>query len=120
MSENTPSSATPGWFDISTPDSPRSRAFYGDLFGWAVQGLDDNFAMVSGGEGQPPAGSIATAVEGSPYVGLVPYFPVADIEQSLAQAEKLGAEVLMTVRETPTGRIAAFKDPDGNVVGLMG
>ncbi len=72
MSENTPSSATPGWFDISTPDSPRSRAFYGDLFGWAVQGLDDNFAMVSGGEGQPPAGSIATAVEGSPYVGWCP------------------------------------------------
>ncbi|MFF5160741.1 VOC family protein [Streptomyces sp. NPDC000348] len=110
--------AVPGWFDISTPDSSRTRAFYQEIFGWTISALDDTYAMVSSGDG-PPSGGIGQAGPESPYVGVVPYFPVADVEAALAQAEKLGGSVKMPPQDTPTGRIAVFTDPDGNNVGVM-
>ncbi|WP_027343304.1 VOC family protein [Hamadaea tsunoensis] len=111
-------SVTPGWFDISTPDAPRARGFYGDLFGWPVQVLDDTYALV-GGDGGAPVGGIGQAGPGSPYTGLVVYFRVDDVAEALDRAEKLGATRVMAAQATPTGRIAAFTDPDGNTVGLI-
>jgi predicted enzyme related to lactoylglutathione lyase len=113
------SDATPGWFDISSPDSARARSFYGELFGWSISPIDDSYAMVSAGDG-PPSGGIGQAGPDSPYVGVVPYFPVADVDAALARAEELGAKRAMEPHDTPPdGRIAAFTDPDGNTVGLM-
>jgi predicted enzyme related to lactoylglutathione lyase len=71
----------PAWFDISSPDAPRARHFYQEMFGWPVNLLDETYALVSG-EGGQPAGGIAPA-------------------------------------ETPMSRIAAFADPDGNLIGLL-
>ncbi|MEV4555554.1 VOC family protein [Kitasatospora sp. NPDC049285] len=107
----------PVWFDLSTPDSERARNFYQELFGWQVNALDENYALVSG-TNAPPTGGIGQAGPGAPYTGLVAYFPVADVEAALAQAEKLGATRTMEPTPTPMGKIAAFTDLDGNVVGL--
>lgn len=108
----------PAWFDISTPDAPRAQRFYQDLFGWSVNVLDANYALVVGGDGQP-SGGIGQAGPDSPYTGLVAYFPVDDVDTALARAEQLGATCVLSPTDTPVSRIAVFTDPDGNHVGLV-
>ncbi|MFC4591049.1 VOC family protein [Sphaerisporangium corydalis] len=109
---------TPAWFDISTPDAPRARRFYQEMFGWPVNVIDETYALVGDDHGRP-AGGIGHAGPGSPYTGFVAYFRVDDVDAALASAEKLGGTRVMEPTDTPTGRIAAFADPDGNPVGLL-
>lgn len=111
-------SAAPGWFDISTPDSARARGFYRDMFGWSVHQLDETYTLV-GSEGAPPSGGIGQAGPTSPYVGVVVYFPVDDVDTALSRAEKLGGTRVMEPQSSPDGRVAVFADPDGNKIGLM-
>jgi predicted enzyme related to lactoylglutathione lyase len=108
----------PAWFDISTPDAPRARRFYKDLLGWPIDGLDATYALVGGSDG-PPTGGIGQAGPESPYIGLVVYFPVDDVDAALARAEQLGATRILSPTDTPISRIAVFTDPDGNQVGLV-
>ncbi|MFW6640240.1 VOC family protein [Nocardiopsis algeriensis] len=119
MTEHSASPASPGWVDISTPDPARAKAFYEGLFGWKVNNLDENYALVSADDGPPTAG-MGTASPESPYTGIVAYFPVDDVDAALERAEKLGGTKVMGPQSTGDGRIAAFTDPDGNTVGVMG
>jgi predicted enzyme related to lactoylglutathione lyase len=106
------------WFDISSPEAPRGRRFYQELFGWPVSLLNETYALVSG-EGGQPAGGIGQAGPDSPYAGLVVYFRVDDIDDALARAVALGGTRVMAPAETPMSRIAVFADPDGNLIGLL-
>jgi predicted enzyme related to lactoylglutathione lyase len=107
---------TPGWFDISTPDAPRARRFYHEMFGWPVNAVDDTYALV----GEKPAGGIGQASPDSPYVGFVVYFPVDDVDTALARAVQLGGDRRLDPVSLPgMGRMAVFTDPDGNAVGLL-
>jgi hypothetical protein len=110
--------AVPGWFDISTPDSPRAREFYQKMFGWSINALDDNYALL-GGEGGAPAAGMGQSGPDAPYTGIVVYFPVDDIEAAFARAQELGGGPVLAPVETPLGRMAVFTDPDGNKIGLM-
>ena len=107
----------PAWFDVSSPDAPRARRFYQEMFGWPVNLLDETYALASG-EGGRPAGGIGQAGPGSPYTGIVVYFRVDDIDDALACAVALGGTRVMARAEMPMSRIAAFADPDGNLIGL--
>ena len=107
----------PAWFDISTPDAPRARDFYQDLFGWPSKVLDETYALV--GDDGGPTGGIGQAGSDSPYGGFVAYFPVEDVDAALAHAERLGATRVLAPVDTPVSRIAVFTDPDGNRVGLI-
>jgi uncharacterized protein len=108
----------PAWFDISTPDAARARHFYRDLFGWPSSVLDETYVLV-GDDGGQPTGGIGQAGPDSPYVGLVVYFPVEDVDAALARAEQLGGNRVQAPVDTPVSRIAVFIDPDGNRVGLV-
>jgi predicted enzyme related to lactoylglutathione lyase len=108
----------PAWFDISTPDAARARHFYQELFSWPVKLIDETYALV-GDHGGQPAGGIGQAGPGSPYVGIVVYFPVDDVDSALARAEKLGGRRVLDPVDTPVSRIAVFTDPDGNRIGLV-
>jgi predicted enzyme related to lactoylglutathione lyase len=46
----------PAWFDISTPNAPRARRFYQEMFGWPVNAIDETYALVGGDDGQPTGG----------------------------------------------------------------
>lgn len=105
------------WFDISTPDAPRVRRFYQELFGWPLRVLDDTYALVGDEDGRP-IGGVGQAAPDSPYTGLVA-FPVDDIDAALARAERLGATRVLAPTDTPASRIAVVTDLDGNHVGLI-
>jgi hypothetical protein len=110
----------PTWFDISSPDAPRARRFYQEMFGWPVTILDETYALVGAEDGEH-TGGIGQAGPDSPYTGFVVYFEVDDIDSALARAEELGGRRTMEPRTVPGNqRMAVFTDPDGNTVGLLG
>ncbi len=68
--------------------------------------------------GLPAASASPTRAARIP--GSVVYFPVDDVDGTLARAEQFGAERVLAPTNTPVSRIAVFADPDGNLVGLVG
>jgi predicted enzyme related to lactoylglutathione lyase len=114
------------WFDLTTTDLPRSRAFYAELFGWsfgAVEGTTDALAIHFGGATGQDIGTLRLA-EGGPIAkgnGLV-YIEVADATATYRRALALGATVDQDVWpvDLPAGRgaIAVFTDPVGHPIGI--
>lgn len=103
------------WFEVMGQNADKLRSFYGELFGWTFEDGPNNYGLLSceqtktgGGVGQVPQGSGWSTF----------YINVADVEKSLALAQKMGGEILMPVTELPTVSIAVFKDPEGHPVGL--
>ena len=89
----------PACFDISTPDAARARHFYQELSSWPVKLIDETYALV-GDHGGQPAGGIGQAGPSSPYVGIVVYFPVDDVDSALARAERLGGRRVLDPVDT--------------------
>ena len=106
------------WFEIQGKDGAKTQKFYSDLFGWKVDANNPmNYGMVEGGEGGI-GGGLAGSQDGKP--ALTVYVDVDDLQATLDKAKSLGAEIVMPPMDVPGGpKIAQFKDPDGNVVGLM-
>jgi predicted enzyme related to lactoylglutathione lyase len=110
-------------FEILGPDGPALITFYRDLFGWDLREVPmagyDAYAYlpppsegIGGGVGQVDADS------SEPLVTV--YVEVADPQATLDQAVQAGAEVTLSATEIKgVGTIARFRDPQGNVIGLV-
>jgi predicted enzyme related to lactoylglutathione lyase len=105
-------------WEIMALDAPKQRAFFSDLFGWAIDANNpQNYGMVpSGGEGAI-GGGIGPAPDSKPYVTF--YVEVPDIDAALARAESLGASSVMPRTDMGMVILAQFRDPEGNLVGLI-
>jgi predicted enzyme related to lactoylglutathione lyase len=105
-------------WEIAAVDSDRQRAFFSDLFGWSIDANNpQNYGMVpSGGEGAI-GGGIGPAMDGKPYVAF--YVEVPDIDAALAKAAALGASTIMPRTDVGMVILAQFRDPEGNLVGLI-
>jgi uncharacterized protein len=105
-------------WEITGPDAGALQRFYGDLFDWTINA--DNpwqYGMVeNGGEGAV-SGGIGPAMEGGSRVSI--YLKVDDLQKYLDKAVALGGEVVMPPMEVAGVHLALFKDPAGNVTGLM-
>ena len=109
------------WFDITTPDLPQARQFYGSLFGWQftpVEGTDQAVEIVARGMA---IGTIRVA-DGkiSPFNGVV-YIQVADVVSSCAKAKELGGKVVPGFPfnlPDRAGAIGVVADPGGHPVGM--
>jgi uncharacterized protein len=113
-------------FEVVGKDGEKLQRYYAELFGWNVNAdnpmqygmvdAKDNTSMtgdngIGGGIGQGPEG----------YEGHVTFYvAVPDVEKALQKAESLGGtrvmgpENLMDMVE-----LGQFKDPEGNVIGLV-
>jgi uncharacterized protein len=109
-------------FEIIGHEGPSLVAFYRELFGWdlhdATMGGYHSYAFlpspdegIGGGVGQ---------LESSDHAFVTIYVEVTDPQSLLDQAVKGGAQVMLPVTQLPgVGEIARFRDPQGNVVGLV-
>ena len=106
------------WFEILGKDGAKTQKFYSDLFGWAVDANNPmSYGMIQGADGGI-GGGLAASQDGKP--ALTVYVDVDDLAETLEKAKGLGAEVVMPPMDVPGGpSIAQFRDPDGNVVGIM-
>ena len=109
------------WFDVTTSDLARAKAFYGQLLGWTfnpVTGTDQAAEIVAGGRGIGTIRVAEGAVSG--YNGVV-YIQVADLKARSSRAVKLGATLVPGFPiDLPggTGAIALIIDPMGHPIGL--
>lgn len=112
-------------FEILGPDGPALIAFYRDLFGWDLRQVPmagyDTYAYLPEPE-QGIGGGVGTVEPGDAAEGhlVTVYVEVADPRATLDQAVQAGAQVTLPVTEIDgVGAIARFRDPQGNVVGLV-
>ena len=112
-------------FEVVGKDGGKLQEYYSELFGWEInadnpmnygmvdreQNLGDRGIGIGGGVGQGPPG----------YDGHVTFYvAVADVEQALQKAESLGGERVMgpeNIMDMVT--LGQFKDPEGNLVGVV-
>lgn len=101
---------------IPAADPQRSAAFYAAVFGWSVRtdredpAFEDGTGHVIGHfvDDQPVAGD----------AGLRPYVFVEDLDETLARVVDNGAEIGTAPYLEGDLRVATFRDPAGNVVGV--
>jgi len=110
------------FFEITSTDAERARAFYTELFGWTAEAdpAMNGFALVdTGAKKGAIGGGIGPSTEPGD-TGVKIYMRVDDLDAYLERAEKLGGRRLVPPTDLPGdyGTIAIIADPDGNQVGL--
>jgi uncharacterized protein len=120
-------SGSAAWHLHHSQDHERSFDFYAGLFGWVAAGLVDAGPRSGGGLHQvfawshagPRVGSLAnTARPPQIHPHWLYFFPVKDIESSLARVRVCGGTTLGAM-PTPAGNIVApCDDPQGGAFGL--
>ena len=113
-------------FEVVGKDGEKLQRYYAELFGWNVNAdnpmqygmvdAKDNRSMtgdngIGGGIGQGPDG----------YEGHVTFYvAVPDVEEALQKAESLGGTRVMGPESImDMVELGQFKDPEGNVIGLV-
>jgi predicted enzyme related to lactoylglutathione lyase len=106
--------------ELATDDPNKARDFYAKLFRWTIT------AMPNGGGGDyllfqtdNGGGGIAGKMAPQQPTAWMPYFTVKSVNESLAAAGKLGAQVQMGYTSIgEMGAIAVLVDPTGAAFGL--
>ncbi len=103
------------WLPVT--DMDRAVEFYGDTLGLEIEEHDHDWTMVV-------AGHVRIGLNGHPEEvpgegGAVIAFAVSDeIEDAVEQLAADGVEIAGGVSEHPWGKVATFRDPDGNELQL--
>jgi predicted enzyme related to lactoylglutathione lyase len=110
-------------FEILGADGPAMITFYRELFGWDLRevpmaGYHAYAYLPHRGEGIGGGVGQVEADDGERLVTV--YVEVDDPQAMLDQAVRAGAEVTLPATEIKgVGTIARFRDPQGNVIGLV-
>ena len=109
---------TPAWVDLTTSDPAASRRFYGELFGWEFQvGPADTghytTCLVRGHSVAGIAGDPAPAGTSAAWTTYLASGDVDDADAAAASAGPLGGSVLFPPQDSPFGRFAVLRDPQG-------
>src|SRR4051812_28772277 len=106
-------------FEIDAEDDGSLVAFYGGLFGWALQrSAGGGYTAIDTRGGGGINGGIGQSRAGRPWSAFC--VEADDPQATLDKATALGAQTLMPVTELDGGlRLAMFSDIDGLPVGLV-
>jgi predicted enzyme related to lactoylglutathione lyase len=118
---NAPGALTMNELDTRDPDD--AARFYGEVFGWDFTPIEQGGAMVYGSfrlGGRLIAGLLPMGDRFPPHVpaSWLPYFGVADLDESIALVRRLGGSVLAGPQAVPAGRFAAVADAQGAAFAL--
>lgn len=105
--------------EFSAKDRKVSQEFYAKAFGWELTPYDDmNYTTFNTGEGV--AGGLNPVSEDYPAGTVTVYIQTSDITGSLAAVEAAGGTIVSSEWEVPgVGKFGFFRDPSGNMVGLI-
>jgi uncharacterized protein len=110
-------------FEVVGKDGAKLQGYYAEMFGWKMQADNPmNYALVEEEEssnGKSIPGGIGQGPEG--YDGHITFYvAVPDVEATLQKAESLGGTRVMGPESImPDVTLGQFKDPEGNLVGLI-
>ncbi len=104
-------------WEVQARDLARQQQFFGDLFGWTVDSNNPmSYGMVAAGGKDAIGGGIGETAD-APRTTF--YVQVPDVNATLAKAISMGAETIMPRTNMGTVVMAQFRDPEGNVIGLV-
>jgi uncharacterized protein len=112
-------------FEIPADEPSKIARFYEQLFGWKftkMEGGDMDYWLISHKDAKSPdetLGGLVKPMQGMSQRGILNYFSVKSIDESLKQASSLGARVVMPKQETGQGHFAILNDPNGNTFALF-
>ncbi len=105
------------WHELLTPNKAGAHEFYSKAVGWAKQAWeqDPSYTMFAAASG--PLGASIESREETPHWR--PYIGTLDVDEAVATATRLGAEVLTPATSLPNaGRFAVLQDPQGGKFGV--
>ncbi len=117
--DNVPAGA-PCWVDLMSSDVEKSKAFYGELFGWTADEPNPEFGGYTNfrKDGEQVAGLMAAQEEGMPDVWSV-YLAVEDAEKTVEVAKANGAQVFVEPMAVgDLGTMAVLADAGGAMIGM--
>ena len=112
---------------LGVQDLARSKEFYGEGLGCAIDQDNPNFVSFHLGEGssslalyerEAAAQDAGVSSEGSGFRGVSFHFIVPsreDVDKVMSQAEAAGAGIVKEAAEFPWGYSGYFSDPDGHL-----
>jgi hypothetical protein len=105
-------------WEIGGRDLPALRDFYAKAFGWTITDAGPTYALVQAVNGGLGGGLMQASEQTPPYVTI--YVQVDDLDAALAEIAELGGTTLVPPTAiNDTSWFALFRDPEGNVVGLL-
>jgi hypothetical protein len=106
-------------FEVLGKDAEATQAFYAKIFDWPMEKVMDTYAMVRPEGENTIAGGVGATMQGTPGHSTF-YVEVDDLQATLDTIEGAGGSTVQPPMDVPNGpSIALFKDPDGNLVGLV-
>ncbi len=110
-------------WEINSNNAQQLQEFYTKLFGWEINANNPmHYGLVNTGSTLGANGGIG---QNDPSQPVTPppvtfYVQVSDLQATLDKVNELGGSVVMPVTEIPNMvTFALFRDPDGNVIGLV-
>jgi predicted enzyme related to lactoylglutathione lyase len=104
-------------WEVQARDPAAQQRFFGDLFGWSVDANNpQSYGMVTAGG----PGSIGGGIGGTTDAPRATFYvQVASIVDTLDRAATMGAEMVMPRTDIGMVVMAQFRDPEGNLIGLI-
>lgn len=121
-----PSGPTSGqfcWNELLTTDVASARSFYQSVFGWsAIEQFSEGkgeYTLMRAGD-QDVAGIMPMSSEADHAPAWLTYLYADDIDERVALADSLGAQIVLPLRNIPDiGRFSVLVDPVGALFALM-
>jgi predicted enzyme related to lactoylglutathione lyase len=104
------------WNELATPDPARARDFFSELLGWTVEPEESGYGVIKNNGALN--GGIRPPQDGEPTHWLV-YFTTAKVDDAIAKVREGGGSVIAGPMDTPVGRVAAVRDPQGAAFALF-
>ena len=114
---------TMAWLDLSVNNAEVVKSFYQEVIGWKVDNISmgeyDDYAMLEPNNREAVAGVChAQGVNKDLPPAWLPYFLVADIEQSIAAVQAKGGTLMTEIKAMGSDKYAVIKDPAGAVCAI--
>jgi uncharacterized protein len=104
------------WNELATPDPARARDFFAELLGWTVEPEESGYGVIKNNGALN--GGIRPPQDGEPTHWLV-YFTTAELDAAIERIRAGGGSVIAGPLDTPVGRVAAIRDPQGAAFALF-
>jgi uncharacterized protein len=104
-------------WEVQARDPGAQQRFFGDLFGWNVDANNpQNYGMVTAGGVGSIGGGIGPTTD-APRATF--YVQVPSIADTLDKANMMGGQTVMPRTDIGMVILAQFRDPEGNLIGLI-
>ena len=112
------------WNELMTRDYEGAKAFYANVFDYdydEMEGVSFQYSTIKRSDGMVVGGigAMGAEVPADMSPEWTTYFNVADTDASAAKAAELGATVVREPWDTPFGRMAIIRGPQGESFSIM-